>query len=143
MNDAELRAHFAHLRSELANSAPAFRSLLARKPARAERARAWTPGLAIPALCVLALAVWWVSERRATTLEPSSPASEAFSPASEAFSPAVLETFSTWGTPTDYLLRPPGYDLGSTLPQFGVDHPVYPARRSGEPRSQVRTRRTT
>ncbi len=129
MNETELRAHFARLRSELANSAPAFRSLLAREPARAERARIWGLALAIPALCVLVLALWWTRERPP--------------PISEALSPAVLETFSTWGTPTDYLLRPPGHELGSTLPRFGVTNPSSPELRRGEPRSQTQTRRTT
>ncbi len=129
MNEAELRAHFARLRHELGSSAPAFRSLLRREPRRTERARAWSLGLALPALCVLALAVWWAWGRPANTSEP--------------LSPAVLETFSTWGTPTDYLLRPPGHELGSTLPHFDVANPSSPELRRGEPRSQIRTRRTT
>ncbi len=91
--------------------------------------RSWRLGLAIPALCVLALALWWTRERPA--------------PTSEALSPAMLETFSTWGTPTDYLLRPPGHELGSTLPHFGVTSPGSPELRRGEPRSQTQTRRTT
>ncbi len=129
MNETELRAHFARLRRELASSAPPFRSLLGRDPCGTERERAWSLGLPIPALCLLALAVWWAWERPATISEP--------------LSPAVLETFSTWGTPTDYLLRPPGHELGSTLPHFNVANPSSPELRRGEPRSQIRTRRTT
>ncbi len=129
MNETELRAHFARLRRELASTVPAFRSMQARQPARVESVRAWSLRLAIPALGSLALVVWWAWGRPATTSEP--------------LSPAVLETFSTWGTPTDYLLRPPGHDLGSTLPHFGVGNPSSPELRRGEPRSQLGTRRIT
>lgn len=127
MNETELRARFARLRRELAAPAPPFRALLEAEPPRTRRSPAWVLGFALPALCLLAL-LWW-------SVEMSGAGRDA-----EPVPEAVLETFSTWGTPTDLLLRPPGADLTSTLPSFDIPVPA-PARTPAEPISESHTRR--
>lgn len=126
MNETELRARFARLRSELAAPAPPFRVLRAAEPPRTRRSPAWALGFALPALCLLAF-LWWSVEMSGTGRD------------AEPVPEAVLETFSTWGTPTDLLLRPPGTNLTSTLPSFDI--PVPAGRTPAEPTSEAHTRR--
>jgi hypothetical protein len=127
VNETELRARFARLSSELGAPAPPFRAVLAAEPPRTRRSPACALGFALPALCLLAL-LWWTAEMPGTGRD------------AEPVSEAVLETFSTWGTPTDLLLRPPGAHLTSTLPSFGIPIPA-PSRTPAEPTSEAHTRR--
>ncbi len=129
MNETDLRTRFARLRRELTTRTPPFGMLLEREPARAPAPRAWTPGLAVVSLCLLALGLLWLGGRPSRTSE--------WGKAVE----SVAETFATWGTPTDVLLRSPGPDLISTLPAF--DLPSQPPGRpaSTQPSSRIHARR--
>lgn len=129
MNETDLRTRFARLRRELAPRTPPFGMLLEREPARAPAPRAWTPRRTVAFLCLLALGLLWLGGRPWRTSE--------WGRAGE----SVAETFATWGTPTDVLLRLPGPDLTSTLPAFGLPSPLPGPPASPKPSSRIHTRR--
>ncbi len=129
MNETDLRTRFARLRRELVTRAPPFGVLLEREPARTPAPRAWTPGLAVVSLCLLALGLLWLAGRPSRTSEW------------ERAGQSVAETFATWGTPTDVLLRSPGPDLTLTLPVFGLPSQLPGRPASTQPSSRIHTRR--
>lgn len=101
MDESELRRRFAQLRDADRERAPSFSQTYARARARRMRRRALrAQPLAIGAAAAVVIAVVWLAHSR--SLSPS----------------AVTPTIGNWQAPTDVLLRTPGSELLSAIPEL-------------------------
>jgi hypothetical protein len=105
-NDRRLREAFASLRREEQAHAPPLERVLARRPSsrRVVAAPAYALAAAVAVVAVVA----------ALALRPPRP------------EPAM--SLAEWTEPTAFLLRTPGSDLLTTVPQFARPSPMNPPR---------------
>jgi hypothetical protein len=101
MDESELRRRFEQLRAADREGAPSFAQTYARARARRTWRRALrVQPLAIGAAAVVMIAAAWLAHSR--SLSPS----------------ALTPTIGNWQAPTDVLLRTPGSELLSAIPEL-------------------------